>query len=223
MPVYDLLNRLLSFGMDQHWRRVAARRVDGGLVLDLACGTGDLSIALSRRSRVVGSDILPEMLAVARRKAKAIPFAASDGEHLSFRDDAFDAVTIAFGIRNFSNRKAGLREMARVLTPNGRLVILEFAIPSNVLFKNLYLFYFLKVLPFVGKMISRNSRSYSYLPESVLGFPEPLQFIEEIRSCGFTDLSTEAMTFGIVRIYSARASKMQARSASSKGSPKAIS
>lgn len=203
VPVYDPLNRLLSFGMDQSWRRKAAREVLPGRVLDLACGTGDL--ALMDPGRVFGCDILPEMLLVAKKKihssGRSIPLIAARGEELPLRRETFESVTIAFGIRNFSDRLAGIKEIARVIKRGGRLVILEFAIPSNTLFKSLYLFYFLKVLPFIGRMISGNSRSYSYLPESVLAFPEPDRFSEELKANGFRDVRSENLTLGIVRLY----------------------
>lgn len=206
VPVYDLLNHLLSFGMDIRWRKRAARGV-AGRVLDLACGTGDLAIELSKTSRVFGSDILPEMLAKARTKTRVsktkIPLVASRGEALPFRTASFDAVTNAFGIRNFSDRGSGLREAARVLRPGGKLVILEFAIPSNRIFRALYLFYFLRVLPFIGRIISGNTVSYSYLPDSVLKFPSPADFAREITSAGFGDVTIQNLTMGIVRIYSA--------------------
>jgi demethylmenaquinone methyltransferase/2-methoxy-6-polyprenyl-1,4-benzoquinol methylase len=210
VPVYDLLNRVLSLGRDQVWRRRAAGRISGGRVLDLACGTGDLAEAVARRPgvRVVGCDILPEMLAVARKKriesaGRVLPLAAAAGERISFRTAVFDAITIAFGIRNFVDRGAGLREMHRVLRPGGLALILEFAVPENTLFRSLYLFYFLKVLPTIGRLVSRDSRSYSYLPESVLKFPQPSAFADEIRAAGFRDVMIESYTLGIVRLYHA--------------------
>ncbi|RMH58095.1 MAG: ubiquinone/menaquinone biosynthesis methyltransferase [Candidatus Hydrogenedentota bacterium] len=207
VPVYDLLNRILSFGRDQHWRRVLASSTPPGRVLDLACGTGDVSLALIREADrlVVGTDILPEMLLVAARKTRrrqvSIPFVAARAESLSFRSGLFDAATIAFGIRNFQDRSAALKEIRRVLKNQGELLILEFSIPENLLFRNLYLFYFRRVLPWIGRLISRNSASYSYLPESVLSFPPPKAFAHHIESLGFRVLSIKPLSLGIVTLY----------------------
>ncbi len=226
VPVYDLLNRLLSLGLDQSWRRRAASMLTGGRVLDVACGTGDLALADAARpgTRVVGTDILPEMLAVAARKNSArknaarktsqmmdgeasravLGWTASAGERLPFASSSFDAVTIAFGIRNFVDRAAGLGEMHRVLRSGGTLVILEFGVPAFAPFRALYLFYFRKVLPFIGRLVAGNERSYAYLPETVLAFPEPAEFERELEAAGFAAEPSLSLTLGIVRLYFAR-------------------
>ncbi|MEK8022280.1 MAG: ubiquinone/menaquinone biosynthesis methyltransferase [Candidatus Hydrogenedentota bacterium] len=208
VPVYDLLNRLLSLGIDQSWRREAARRFSAGRVLDLACGTGDLSLALAPRCRVVGADILPEMLARAMTKKRAarfyFPLVAAAGESLPFKAASMDGVTVAFGVRNFADREAGLKEMARVIRPGGRAVILEFAMPDRKGLRSLYLSYFRGVLPFLGRVVSGDERAYSYLPESVLNFPPPAEFRREILGAGFSEVTIQDLTFGIVRLYDAR-------------------
>lgn len=214
VPVYDLLNRILSLGFDQAWRRRAAALLPAGRILDIACGTGDLALAGAARrgTRVYGTDILPEMLAKAdlknrvRRgagKSAAAGWVASTGERLAFQAASFDAATIAFGIRNFVDRAEGLREMARVLRPGGRLLILEFGVPTWQPFRALYLLYFRRLLPLAGRLLSGNSRSYAYLPETVLAFPEPGEFEAEIARAGFAAAPSEPLTLGIVRLYSA--------------------
>lgn len=214
VPVYDLLNRILSLGLDQAWRRRAASLLPKGRVLDIACGTGDLALASAARAgtRVFGTDILPEMLARAAQKNRgrqasggpsAAGWTASTGERLAFRSESFDAATIAFGIRNFMDRQQGLREMARVLRPSGRLLILEFGVPTWPPFRALYLLYFRRLLPLAGRLLSGNARSYAYLPETVLAFPEPGAFEAEIAQAGFTVSASEPLTLGIVRLYSA--------------------
>lgn len=213
VPVYDLLNRCLSLGLDQSWRRHAASHLPRGRVLDVACGTGDLALADAARPgvRVFGTDILSEMLSVAARKNSArrnaagavIGWTASAGERLPFRSACFDALTIAFGIRNFVDRRAGLVEMARVLRPGAPLLILEFGVPGIRPIRALYLFYFTRLLPFIGSVIAGNPRSYAYLPETVLAFPEPSDFVDEIAAAGFKNVESESLTMGIVRLYRA--------------------
>lgn len=208
VPVYDVLNRILSLGLDQSWRRAAAREARGDLVLDLATGTGDLAFELARDRRVVAADILPEMVLLARakagnKKAEAVRFCSGAGEDIPFKSETFDSLTIAFGIRNFRNRLIGLSEMARVLKPGGRLVILEFGVPEGRIFGTLYRFYFQKVLPLIGRVFSGNNRSYTYLPESVLAWPSPDDFASEILERGFEDVKHRPLTFGICRLFTA--------------------
>ena len=217
-PRYDLLNRLLSFGIDKLWRRTTLRemnrRLDGrpaGLVLDLATGTADLAIALAKRSaeRVVGVDPSVGMLEVGRQKVEAkklarrVELAEGHSEALPFPDDHFDAATVAFGVRNYEDLQAGLRETARVLKPQAPLVVLEFSRPTVFPVKQLYGFYFRHVLPRVGGMVSGDAGAYTYLPESVHVFPDGDAFLDEMRRAGFEAPRRKPLTFGIATVYSA--------------------
>lgn len=178
-PRYDLLNHLLSFGVDRLWRRRMVGVVAAGTpaaILDVAAGTGDVAVALARRlpaARITGIDLSGEMLAVGRGKVARrglcdrIELVQGDAEQLSFPDGTFDAVTIGFGIRNFGSIEAGLAEAFRVLRPGGRLCILEFSTPRGRCFGPLYRFYFHRILPLVGRLISKDDSAYTYLPESV--------------------------------------------------------
>lgn len=210
---YDRLNHLMSLGVDRSWRRKAIRKIadiPSPEVLDLACGTGDFSLAIASASEgghVTGVDLSSKMLEVMREKvvekglSDKISAEKGDGEELRFPDGSFDRVTVAFGIRNFENREKGLREMLRVLKPGGRLVILELSVPENRIERWLYNLYFLHVLPFVGGRISGDKAAYNYLPASVLKFPSRKEFLAEMASCGFTGLTHRAFTFGICRMY----------------------
>ena len=219
-PDYDRLNHIMSLGVDRCWRRRALRRIvdaQGPLeVLDLACGTGDFSLAIAQRmlrrgvaGHVSGVDLSAGMLAVMDRKIAAaglserISTAQGDGEKLPFPDASFDRVTIAFGIRNFENREAGLREMRRVLRPGGRLVILELSVPENAVVRWFYKLYFLHVLPWIGGVISGDRAAYNYLPASVLKFPGRKAFLDMLLSCGFSAASHRAFTLGLCRMYCA--------------------
>lgn len=207
VPVYDLLNRLLSGGLDRGWRRVAAREARGMRVLDLACGTGDLMVELLRTGRpaVVGADILPEMLSRVGGKIGAYAhrsgLVAAAGENLPFASGSFDTVTIAFGIRNFMDWRRGLRQMHRVLRGGGRIVILEFGLPKTTVVRSAYLAYFRGVLPLVGRVVSRDPRAYSYLPDSVLRWPTPESFLAELTSAGFREARETPLASGIVHLY----------------------
>ena len=211
-PKYDLLNHLLSMGIDRSWRRKAMRELERGrrdVILDIACGTGDFSIEALRHGagRVVGADISENMLAVAREKAKAkgledrLDFRYGDSENLEFGDAAFDAVTVAFGVRNFEHLERGLSEMCRVLRPGGKVVILEFSTPERFPMKQLYRFYFRRILPRVGGMVSGDRSAYEYLPASVFAFPQGERFLEIMRRCGFRDVARRRLTFGIATLY----------------------
>lgn len=212
-PTYDRLNHLLSFGIDRLWRRKTVRRVAAGhprRILDLATGTGDLAVAMTRRmddAHVTGLDLSVEMLAYGQQKverkglADRIRLIEGDAEHLPFGGDEFDAVTIAFGIRNFGDMDAGLREAVRVLRSGGRICILEFSTPSGRLFGPLYRFYFHRILPRIGRMISHDDAAYRYLPDSVDHFPNNLLFLRRMERAGFTDCRSRRLMRGIAYIY----------------------
>ena len=211
-PKYDLLSHLLSMGVDKSWRKKAMKVVGAGrkdLVLDIACGTGDFSIEALKHGvkRVVGADISENMLAVAREKAKAkglsdqLDFQFGDSENLTFDSNTFDAVTVAFGVRNFEHLELGLTEMCRVLKPGGKVVILEFSTPEHFPMKQLYNFYFRYILPFVGGVISGNRKAYEYLPASVFAFPQGKNFLDIMRGAGYSNVSQQRLTFGIASLY----------------------
>ena len=211
-PKYDLLNHLLSMGIDKSWRKKAMKVVGAGrkdLVLDIACGTGDFSIEALKHGvkRVVGADISENMLAVAREKAKAkglsdqLDFQFGDSENLTFDSNTFDAVTVAFGVRNFEHLELGLTEMCRVLKPGGKVVILEFSTREHFPMKQLYRFYFCHILPTIGGWISGNKGAYTYLPESVMKFPQGETFLQIMRDCGFQHPVRRKLSFGIASLY----------------------
>ena len=184
-------------------------RFSDSQILDVACGTADSTIALARSgiSSVTGVDISEEMLKVGETKVAAqnldsvINLQVEDCENLSFDDDSFDAAFIAFGIRNFEDKRNGLRELRRVLKPNGHLLILELSVPQNKILLSLYKLYFLHILPFIGKKISGDSMAYTYLPQSVMNFPKPKDFLAMMEECGFKDVRQKALTFGLCRIF----------------------
>lgn len=211
-PRYDLANHLLSFNMDKHWRARTVERVRPVLhrpearVLDLCCGTGDLTIALeaARGAPVIGSDFCHPMLTAAGRKSSSLRLVEADALRLPFADASLDLITIAFGFRNLANYDAGLVEFRRVLRSGGMLAILEFSQPENALFAALYAFYSRHVLPLIGGAISGAREAYEYLPESVRKFPRAVELAGMMRAAGFTDVSFERMTFGIVALHVAR-------------------
>ena len=212
---YDLLNHMLSAGIDNCWRRKAVREVFSGKnrtdILDMATGTGDFAIALARKSpaggRITGIDISSEMLAGCRHKiekkglTEKISLTHGDCENLPFDDGKFDAVTAGFGVRNFENLEKGISEMFRVLKPGGKAVILELSTPDGRLIGSLYRFYFHRVLPLIGGIVSGSKGAYKYLPASVDKFPRPEKFCGIMRECGFCNVSAKALTFGICRMY----------------------
>lgn len=216
-PRYDLLNRLLSLGIDRWWRRVMITELElRGRVhrlLDVATGTADVAIAATRLSpeKVVGIDLSEEMLALGRQKvaelglSNVIELERGDAEKLVFDDEAFDAVTAAFGVRNFENLRQGLSEMLRVLRPGGTMVVLEFSSPQRFPMKQLYGFYSRQVLPRIGSAVSKDQGAYSYLPDSAAAFPFGEKMSEIIRSVGFVDVVCKPLTFGIVSLYAASA------------------
>lgn len=212
-PRYDLLNHLLSFNLDRLWRRAAARALApeaDGVYLDLCTGSGDLALLIARRAgaRVVGADFSEGMLRLARRKAARarVPLllVQADGLALPFRDRSLEGVAIAFGARNFQDLDAGLGESARILKEGGRAVILEFSEPRGRLFGPLYLFYFRKVLPWVGRAVSRRPGAYEYLPASVSVFPTPEEVEDRLRRAGLVALARRRLAFGAVVLYVAQ-------------------
>lgn len=212
-PKYDLLNHTLSMSIDRVWRRRVVgevRRAKPGRILDVATGTGDLAIAMARRIRdvqVLGVDLSEQMLAVARRKIEArgldgrIVLDRGDAERLAVADASVDVATVAFGVRNFGDLGAGLRELARTITPGGKVVILEFSRPRNRVFRALYEFYSYKILPRIGGLVSRDKRAYEYLPASVGEFPAPEEFMAMMARAGFRNCRARSQSFGIAQIY----------------------
>ena len=211
-PRYDLLNHLLSANVDRAWRRRAVdrlgwERAPAGTYLDNCAGTLDLAVELARRAgfggRVVGSDFTFAMLERGTDKLAALPVepACADALALPFRDAAFDGATVGFGVRNLADLYAGLAELARVLKPGARLVILEFTTPSWQPFRALYLGYFLRVLPLVGRMVSRHSTAYTYLPESVRQFPEPPELAARLERAGFGQVGWKTLSGGIAALH----------------------
>jgi demethylmenaquinone methyltransferase/2-methoxy-6-polyprenyl-1,4-benzoquinol methylase len=217
-PRYDLLNHLLSAGIDKRWRARAIRslRLTGRETLvDVATGTGDVALEARRAgpagaARVLGIDFAGAMLVLARRKviaagqSAAVALARGDAMRLPVPDACAEAVTISFGIRNVQRPEVACCEMARVLKSGGRLAILEFGVPRIPGVSALYLWYFRRVLPMIGRMISGHSAAYTYLPASVGTFPPPAEFMTILRQSGFTDVDAVPLTFGIVYLYVGR-------------------
>lgn len=212
---YDRLNHIMSLDIDKSWRKKAVREIaDTGNsidVLDVACGTGDFSIAIagaaSPGSHVTGLDLSEGMLKIGRDKVSSlgmdriISMEQGDCEKLRFPEASFDRVSVAFGVRNFEHLDLGLKEMLRVLKPGGKAVILELSVPGNPVFRFFYEIYFLHILPAIGGKISGDKGAYSYLPASVLKFPKPSEFIKIMSGCGFSGVRSRQFTFGICRMY----------------------
>ena len=214
-PKYDALNHLLSFNIDKVWRRKTAKAVaksHPNTILDLATGTADLAIAVAKRNpqaHILGMDISEKMLDIGKEKvmhqnlANQIELSLGDAAALPFEDDSFDAVTVAFGVRNFEDLGKGLSEISRVLKPGGQAVILEFSMPERFPVKQLYRFYFRHLLPFIGKLISKDNSAYAYLPASVERFPKPKAFLELLAQHGLIRGTVRPLTFGIATLYCA--------------------
>ncbi len=220
-PKYDFLNHTLSLGMDRLWRRRLVRRLDKVLrlrsgdqevkstaILDVACGTGDLTMALARKGwSLTGVDISRGMVERARRKCaeKGIEasFEIASADSLPFDDGTFSAVTISFGIRNFERRSKCIEEIFRITAPSGELMILEFAVPRCCIWRALYMFYFKHILPVIGGWISGNKSAYRYLPESVIRFPSYEEFCTELTAAGYTEVSYESLMCGVALLYKA--------------------
>jgi len=209
---YDLLNHLLSLGIDIIWRKKAIRMLkkdQPALILDIATGTGDFAIeALALKpEKVIGVDISEGMLHEGRKKMKQkkldhlIELQLGDSEKLLFEENKFDAVIVSFGVRNFENLEKGLKDMYRVLKPGGKTVILEFSKPKKFPMKQAYSFYFRYILPQIGKIISKDQSAYTYLPESVKAFPDGRDFLDILEKVGFKQTQCKTLTFGISSIY----------------------
>lgn len=209
-PRYDLLNHLLSLNTDRRWRRAAVDRLDwearpSGTYLDLCAGTMDLAAELARRpgfrGAVIGADFVVPMLARGRAKGSRAAPVAADALQLPFPSASFDGATVGFGVRNLADLDAGLREAARVLRPGARFVVLEFATPRFAPLRAAYLFYFRRVLPAVGRAVSKHTDAYTYLPESVLAFPDPEALAARLRAAGFGNVGFERLSGGICALH----------------------
>lgn len=215
-PAYDIMNRMMTLGVDKRWRKRCVKIVkESGAktVLDVAAGTGDLTVALGRAlpsGSIVGADLSEGMIEVGRRKIKekglenSVSLVVADALCLPFENDTFDALTIAFGVRNFENLSAGYTEMARVLKPGGTLVVLELTQPSSKIVKPFYRFYTRCVIPGVGRLVSKDRRAYSYLPESIAAVPTRNEMTALISECGFENAQWKSLTFGVAAIYIAK-------------------
>jgi demethylmenaquinone methyltransferase/2-methoxy-6-polyprenyl-1,4-benzoquinol methylase len=209
-PRYDLLNHLLSLNVDRRWRRQAVQllgweRKPNGIYLDLCAGTLDLAATLAGErgfaGRIVGADFVLPMLERGRDKSRAVLPLNADALDLPFGAAAFDGVTVGFGVRNLADLDQGLKESARVLKPGARLVILEFTTPTRQPMKALYLFYFRRLLPLIGRLVSKHTTAYTYLPESVLNFPSPAALAERMRGAGFGEVSYRTLFGGICALH----------------------
>jgi demethylmenaquinone methyltransferase/2-methoxy-6-polyprenyl-1,4-benzoquinol methylase len=209
---YDGLNRVISFGIDIKWRkRVVAilKKKKPEILLDIATGTGDLAINLVQTGarKIVGLDISPGMLEVGKRKVlekhmeKTIEMIEGDSENLPFEDNTFDAVTVAFGVRNFETLEKGLSEIHRVLKPTGTFVVLETSVPTKTPYKQGYHFYTKNILPRIGRLFSKDDSAYAYLSESASVFPHGENFNNILRKIGFIDVVNKPQTFGVASIY----------------------
>lgn len=210
---YDFLNHFLSAGIDVTWRKKAIkqlRSIQPQSVLDVATGTGDVAILtykILHPKKITGIDISNGMLEIGRSKVEKlgleneIELLNGDSESISFPDASFDAITVAFGVRNFENLEKGLKEMLRVLKPGGKLVVLEFSKPKQIAFKGIYNLYMQIVAPGIGKMVAKNKDAYQYLNESVQKFPEGKEFIEILNKAGYKNTYFEALTLEICSIY----------------------
>jgi len=209
---YDFLNHFLSLGVDFSWRRKFVNQLSHYKphhILDIATGTGDLALLIStlEPEHVTGIDIAGNMLAIAKQKAiqkhlqDRLTFEEGDAEDLPFPDEVFDAVTVAFGVRNFEDLERGLSEMKRVMKTGGVMMILEFSHPPSFPWKQLYGFYSKHMIPFIGKIVSRNKQAYTYLPESVSAFPSGKDFLDILEKVGMKNVSQLSLTFGVATIY----------------------
>lgn len=212
-PKYDFANRILSFGIDIFWRKKLVNMLienNPNKVLDLACGTGDVTIEIFKNAKnveIVDADLSQDMLSLAQKKIlnrfpeAHVSFVKEDAQKLSFDEDSFDAITIVFGIRNVENLSKGLSEMYRVLLPGGRAFILEFSIPSSRLIKSCFLFYLRNIVPSIGNLLTGDFYSYKYLNKSIEAFPFGEEFCKMLKDAGFKEVRAVPFTFGIVTVY----------------------
>lgn len=211
-PTYDLLNHVLSFGVDYHWRRAALRSLKPYApqhMLDMATGTGDFALLAKKMlnpTSLLGADLSEGMLQVARKKAEGIEgitFEKHDCMQLALADDTFDAATVAYGVRNFPDLERGLSELRRVLKPGGRLVIIELTSPRRFPMKQLFWLYSHVFMPLVGKIVSRDSSAYTYLPATMEAFPQGEVMQQILQKVGYTDVKFKRFTFGLSTLYTA--------------------
>lgn len=213
---YDRLNHLMTLGLDHLWRRRAVREVERGnrkveCVLDVACGTGDMVLELTKRSYLVtGVDLSEEMLAIAKRKVENGKWEVADAEHLPYDDNSFDAVTCAFGVRNFVHLEKGLNEMLRVLKPGGRIAILELSTPDSPLVRPFYNLYTRHIIPWLGQRIAGSREAYTYLPQSIERFPKGDDFLRILNNSNDeVFLGHQKLTFGVCRLYTVQKTEKQ--------------
>lgn len=204
---YDFLNHLLSFGVDHYWRRKALKLSKVGsdsFLLDVACGTGDVAIEAYKQGvrNIVGADFSHNMLGLFAKKSEWIKghTVQTTAEQMPFRDNSFTNITVAFGVRNFYDLKEGFRSFQRVLKPNGKATVIEFQMPENKIFKSLYKFYFKRILPSIGGIVSKNKAAYQYLPNSVEEFDEKILLVNSLKEAGFKSVIKHTLTFGIVQV-----------------------
>lgn len=212
-PSYDRLNHIMSMDIDKIWRKRVVRivrRRGAKRILDMATGTGDLAIAMAERihgSTILGADLSPEMLAVAKQKIERqglderITLEECNAEQISLTDESVDAVTVAFGVRNFQHRETALKEIFRVIRPGGHLIVLEFSNPSNPMVRFVYKLYSHRLLPLVGGIVSHNRPAYDYLPRTIDEFPTPEKFKQMLLDAGFTKVRRRSQSWGIAQIY----------------------
>lgn len=215
-PRYDFLNQLFSLGIHKGWRKKSVKKLIASqpkILLDVATGTGDFAIELNRQlnpDKITGVDISEGMMKIGREKLKKlnldtkIELVSGDSADLPFPDNTFDAITVGFGVRNYENLEKGLAGMFRVLKPGGTLVVLEFSRPRKFPIKQLYSFYFNRIMPLIGKLFSKDSRAYSYLPESVNAFPDGNDFLAIMGKTGFCESDWQPLTLGIASIYTGK-------------------
>ena len=214
-PAYDFMNRAMTFGIDHLWRAKAVKmmgRNKPANILDVATGTGDLAIRIAHTlhtDHITGIDLSEGMLEIGRKKAKdagldnIIEFVQGDCLDLPFDDNTFDCVTVAYGVRNFEHLDQGYRQMQRVLRPGGMLCVIELSTPTSPLVKPLYKFYTRCIIPFIGRMVSKDTRAYSYLPESIAAVPQGNTMLQLMSEAGLTQCSFRPLTFGTCTIYTA--------------------
>jgi len=211
-PKYDLLNRILSGGIDIKWRKDVIKMVQAAkpqTILDIATGTGDLAIMMAKNTdaQITGLDLSAGMLEVGRKKVETegltnrVKMIQGDSENLPFEDNTFDCITVSFGVRNFENLEKGLAEIRRILKPGGTFIILEFSYPTTFPMKQLYTFYSKNILPAIGKLISKDQTAYTYLPDSVAAFPHGEEMKSILKNVKFTQPIDKKLTFGIASIY----------------------